>query len=337
MSLLELIYYLGYSLKKHGALKRQKRLPRRVISIGNLTLGGTGKTPAAIALARECQKRGWKPCILTRGYRGKVVGPCFVSMGEEPLLDEKQAGDEALLMAQKLRGVPIVKGQDRHHAGMFALDGLSSAGLPDLFILDDGFQHWSLFRDKDVLLIDSTNPFGNGKLFPVGPLREPLREIGRADIVVITKARSSVKSQKSEDTIPAKEIKRYNQKATWFYADHRPSGFVTMKGEKLPLEWVKGKKFFGVCGIGNPASFEKTLISLGVMLNGLKKYRDHYRYRPADIRDTIKEAVARKADWIVTTEKDMVRLRGLEVPENLVALVIDFSVDKGFYDIVLGV
>ncbi len=121
MTPLELLYYFGSSLKKYQALQKQKRLPCRVISIGNLTLGGTGKTPAVISLAREAQKRGWKPCILTRGYRGKAPGPCFVSNGETLLLNEHQAGDEALLIAGKLQGVPVVKGKDRYRSGMFAL------------------------------------------------------------------------------------------------------------------------------------------------------------------------------------------------------------------------
>jgi tetraacyldisaccharide 4'-kinase len=165
MTPFEFLYFLGYSIKKLHALKNRKNLPCRVVSIGNLTLGGTGKTPAVIALAEEAKKRGFLPCILTRGYKGKTKGPCFVSRGDGPLLSEYQAGDESILMAEKLQGVPIIKGENRYKAGMFAIQHLRSYN-PDivsklLFILDDGFQHWILFRDKNILLVDGTNPFGN--------------------------------------------------------------------------------------------------------------------------------------------------------------------------------
>ena len=187
MNLIEGLYYVGYSIRKYNDLKNQKKLPHKVISIGNITVGGTGKTPATIAIAEEAKKQGFVPIILTRGYKGKTKGPCFVSKGEEPLLNEEDAGDEPLLMAEKLKGVPIVKGESRYDAGMFALSSLPLALRPNIFILDDGFQHWKLFRDKDILLIDGKNPFGNKRLLPIGQLREPVSAISRADIVVITK------------------------------------------------------------------------------------------------------------------------------------------------------
>ena len=156
MGPLEFLYYTGYKLKKSRDLKSRKRLPAKVISVGNITVGGTGKTPAVIAIARKAKEYGYLPCILTRGYRGSAKGPCFVSRGEGPLLGVDEAGDEPVLMAERLTGVPIVKGSDRYEAGMFALDCLDSPSL--LFILDDGFQHRALHRDVDVLLIDGMNP-----------------------------------------------------------------------------------------------------------------------------------------------------------------------------------
>ena len=366
MTPLELLYYFGSSLKKYQALQKQKRLPCRVISIGNLTLGGTGKTPAVISLAREAQKRGWKPCILTRGYRGKAPGPCFVSNGETLLLNEHQAGDEALLIAGKLQEVPVVKGKDRYRSGMFALDSLPANRKPDLFILDDGFQHWMLSRDKDVLLVDGTNPFGNRRLFPLGPLREPVKEAGRADIIVITKAESGdrqqllLNNQKPGDTpsltLPPRgggmgggdrkeetglnglmeELQRLNPGAPVFHAGHRATGFLSARGESYPLEWGAGKEFFGFCGIGSPRSFEKSLIASGLRLSGLKAFRDHYRYSQADMEGIRREAEKKSADWIVTTEKDIMRLRSFVLPENLVSLLIEFTVDDRFYDAVLS-
>lgn len=340
MTIIEFLYYLGYSIKKYHTLKNQKRLPHKVLSIGNITLGGTGKTPATIALAKEAKRRELKPCILTRGYRGKTKDPCFVSKGGGPLLDEYEAGDEPVLMAEKSKGIPIIKGKDRYKAGMFALNSLPLALCPDLFILDDGFQHWRLHRDKDILLIDSSNPFGNKRIVPLGSLREPLSTLSRANIIVLTKtdtisnqhSATSIHQSISKSNRLIEEVRQYNTKAPIFFAVHMPSNFIKLSGDIFPLEWAEGKRFFGFCGIGNPVSFRETLLSINIDLIGFKPYRDHYRYSPEDIR-AIKRAAEKSAtEWIVTTEKDIMRLKGLELPENLVSLEIEFSVDKGFYD-----
>jgi len=376
MTIIEGLYYIGYSIKKQQALKHQKKLPCRVFSIGNLTVGGTGKTPATIAVAEEAKKRGLMPCVLTRGYKGRLQGTCFVSKGDKPLLNEEEAGDEPILMAERLKGVPVIKGADRYEAGKFALGSLPVALRPDVFILDDGFQHWKLFRDKDVLLIDGTNPFGNRRLLPLGPLREPLNAIARADIIVITKADKSVRSQESgvrnqktegrsqQSEVPPthpsplrgevgidsyrgkgggdrshqsiksliEEIRRYNAKAPLFFAEHRPSKFITASGDVFPLEWARGKNFFGFSGIGNPASFKETLLTAGLQVKGFKSYRDHYRYNAGDLKKITEDAEKTGADWIATTEKDIMRLKKLDMPRKLVALVIEFRVDERFYE-----
>jgi tetraacyldisaccharide 4'-kinase len=378
MTLIEGLYYIGYLIKKHHALKNQKRLPYKVISIGNITVGGTGKTPATIAFAEEAKRRGFIPNILTRGYKGKISGPCFVSRGDGPLLSEEEAGDEPILMAERLKGVPIIKCADRYKGGVFALQNLEDLGTrkpgdsevtlftdlpihrfthsPIVFILDDGFQHQSLFRNKDILLIDGTNPFGNRKLLPLGPLREPLSAMSRADIIVITKTDYSVESQepgvlptqpspsrregkgggvRSQKSIVndlIKEIRQHNVRAPIFFAKDRPSKFVTLQGNTFPLEWAKGKRFFGFAGIGNPESFKSTLLSTGVDLKGFKSFRDHYRYSLRDIKKIIKDLIKGDDNWIVTTEKDIMRLRQLNIPANLVALSIEFTVDEDFYN-----
>jgi tetraacyldisaccharide 4'-kinase len=355
MTPLEFLYLIGYSIKKRSGIKKQRRLPAQVISIGNITLGGTGKTPAAIALAREAEQRGYHPCILTRGYRGKAKGPCFVSRGDEPLLKEEEAGDEAVLMAEKLRGIPVIKGGNRYEAGMFALTSLPSALRPNLFILDDGFQHWALSRDKDIVLIDSSNPFGNRRLLPLGPLREPAREIRRADVLVITRTEQTVRDKNTEapPTHPSpsrgegkgggvsyhppiqsllKELKLYNPKAPVFFAGHRPSGFFTAEGISFPLPEAKDKEVFAFCGIGNPDSFRATLIATGLSPGGFLAFRDHHRYRAGDIRRIQEHAGRINAEWIVTTEKDIMRLREFSLPDNLVSLAVEFAVDSKFYD-----
>lgn len=345
MTLPEFLYYIGYSLDKHCKLKHQKRLPHKVISIGNITAGGTGKTPAVIAIADEAKKRGFYPIILTRGYKGKAKGPCFVQdagykihdtglkTGRSGIVHRESCimyGDEPLLMSEILKDVPVVKCADRYEGGMFAIQTLNSQLL---FILDDGFQHWQLFRDKNILLVDAENPFDNRRLLPVGLLREPLKEIERADIIVLTKTDNIRPEMLGIEDIVG-EIKSYNSKAPVYLSTHKPSGFVKLSGETMPLEWAKEGlfSFFAFCGIGRPESFKKTVLSAGCSLKGLKKYSDHYTYKQEDIEDIIKEAKAGNADWIVTTEKDMVRLRGMRLPENLVALTIRFAIDEKFYD-----
>lgn len=340
MSPFEFLYYLGCAAKKRYALRNQKRLPCKVVSIGNMTLGGTGKTPATIALSKDLKKKGLRPCILTRGYKGKTKGPCFVSRGEGALLDEYQAGDEAVLMAEKLQGVPIVKGKKRYDAGIFAIKNLkdqnSNVKSQFLFVLDDGFQHWALFRDLDILLIDGSNPFGNRRLFPLGPLREPLAAMQRADIVVITKSDRNQKSEAgSQQMLPdgiVKEIKGYNSNAPVFFAEHRPSVLMTAAGDALPPTEIRHKTVFGFCGIGNPGSFKRTLLSLDAELKGFLTFRDHYRYSMADLQTIADSAKKTESEWIVTTEKDIMRLKRFDLPGNMASLDIEFSVDEMFYD-----
>ena len=349
MTPLELLYYAGYSIHKWRGTKIRKILPNKVISIGNITLGGTGKTPATMALTRKAVTIGFQPCIITRGYKGKAEGPCFVSRGDGPLIDADQAGDEAMLMAETLLGVPIVKGKNRYEAGMFAIENqrfpVSGLQSQRLFILDDGFQHWALHRDKDILLINGTNPFGNRKLFPLGPLREPLAAMQRADIIVITDISSphltssvaegngeGVDSREANVRNLTKEIKKYESAKPLYCAQHRPTAFITTSGNTFALTDMKNKKIFGFCGIGNPDSFKKTLLSLNTELKGLMIFRDHYQYRMSDFQRITDNANKSGADWIVTTEKDIMRLRGFSLPENLLALRIEFHVDEQFYE-----
>jgi tetraacyldisaccharide 4'-kinase len=354
MTLPELLYYAGYSIHKRFGTKNRKRLPCKVISIGNITLGGTGKTPAAIALALEAKARGFQPCILTRGYKGKIKGPFFVSNGGRRLPDASRAGDEAVLMAEKLEGLPVVKGGDRYEAGMFALERLkiknSKPGSELLFIMDDGFQHWGLSRNKDILLVDSRNPFGNRRLLPLGYLREPLSAMSRADIVVLTNA-DKAGGRDGEPEVPSAhpsstggdgrggsivdligEIRQYNPEAPVFFACHRPVRFYAMTKEILPLEWATGKTFYVFCGIGNPSSFRDTLTATGADIRGIKIFRDHYAYSAGDIRAITEEAEKCGAAWIVTTEKDIMRLMSFDLPGNLVSLAIEFQVENKFYD-----
>ena len=332
MNIAEYLYYLGLSAKKFFALKNQKRLPFRVISIGNITLGGTGKTPAAIAVAEEAKKRGLLPVILTRGYKGTARGPCFVTKGDKPLLAAEQAGDEPFLMAEILKGVPIVKGADRFEAGMYAVKALSAQHATSgtlLFILDDGFQHWKLSRDRDIILIDSRNPFGNRKLFPAGRLREPLAGLNRADVIMITKA-------EREDAGLIAEIRQYNKHAPIFFSDHRVIAVRSGSGERKAPDFLQGKKVFCLCGLADPESFRKTAQGSGAEVTGMKAYRDHHLYCQQDIDGIGRECIASGASWIVTTEKDFVKLRNLDLPGNILIIEIAFIADRLFFESVFA-
>ena len=335
MGLLSTLYGMGVSCKKYY-YRNPRTLPGKVISIGNLTLGGTGKTPAVIAVAQEAKKRGHAPCILTRGYWGKTKGTRFVSRGEGPLMGTVEAGDEAYIMAETLKDIPVVKGKDRYKAGLYAINNLSPGCCGDvspctpaktnlLFILDDGYQHFKLRRDADVLLIDGTNPFGNGKLFPEGIMREPLSAIRRAHIIVITKADRVVQERIS---IITDKVRQYNPEAPLYTAFHKPSGLIQSSGDIEGIEKLRNRSIYAFSGIANPSYFQETLSGTGARVAGIRNFRDHHRYSQKDM-DKIKSDAA--GSDIITTEKDLVKLRELNIPENMFALKIEFSVDDDFY------
>lgn len=338
MSLFELIYYSGYRFRTAHDLRRLRRLPSKVISVGNITSGGTGKTPLTIALASEALRRGLRPIILTRGYRGKARGPCIV----RSRMSASQVGDEPLLMAEKLAEVPVVKCADRYEAGIFALEhlgpfrgeagrdrtgvkGAQPAASP-LFILDDGFQHRRLYRDRDILLVDAQNPFDNRRLLPMGLLREPLSEMGRAAIIVITKGMGSDCRGLRE------EIRKYNPRAPIFVSGHRPSHVRSSTGERFPAGWLVGREVYAFCGIADPDSFRVALGGAGAVVKEFRAFRDHYSFRRHDLEHMASAASASGAGWIITTEKDIMRLKSFRLPDNLVALGIELVVERGFYD-----
>ncbi|MBI5675215.1 MAG: tetraacyldisaccharide 4'-kinase [Nitrospirae bacterium] len=330
MGLLSGIY--GIVLKIARLLKKPKKLPCKVISIGNITLGGTGKTPAVMALAEEAKRRGYKPCILTRGYKGKAKDPCFVTKGEKPLMNASQAGDEAFLMAEALSGVPIIKCADRYEGGIFTLNSqLKILNSKLVFILDDGFQHWQLHRDRDILLIDATNPFDNGKLFPEGKLREPLSALKRADIIVLSKADMA---DKKRVTACISKIKRYSTDVPIYTSSHVPAALINVSGESESIDTLKERRVYAFSGIANPYHFEALLKSMGAEIVKSKRFRDHHHYPQGDIDKMIKEAGGMD---IITTEKDMVKLKGLRLPENIFALRIKFLIDGNFYDGIFGI
>lgn len=304
-------------LYEKGFLRIEK-IESRMISVGNITVGGTGKTPAVIAIAEAAKEKRFKVAILTRGYKGKAKGINTVSNGSHILLDCLDAGDEPYLMARKLEGVPVVKGENRYLSARFAIEKFGS----NLFILDDGFQHLKLYRDIDILLIDTTDPFGNGHLLPRGILREPLKAIRRADIVILTKSNLSTNKMEIVEV-----VRRYNPSAPIFLSYYKPLDLIGIKGNLTPFESIKDMSLFLFSGLANHSSFKLLLESSGARIIGELTYPDHFYYSKKDI-DEIKERAGRLgADMIVTTEKDIVRIPDSEFQTQIYALRIEFVIE----------
>jgi tetraacyldisaccharide 4'-kinase len=312
-----MLYYAGYRISREYKSLTKKRLRHPVISVGNITLGGTGKTPAVIAIAQEALKRGYRPCVLTRGYKGKIRKPLFVSRGNGALHGPIEAGDEAVLMSERLKGVEVIKSANRYEGGLLSHNA-------NLFIVDDGYQHWRLHRDKNILLIDAIDPFGNGKLLPLGRLREPLKEVRRADTIVITRSNG-------EDGLIEK-LKTYNPNAGYFLSTMKPARLVKQSGESLPVDTLRGKRIYAFCGIGNPGGFIQTLVRFGITLVGFKSFEDHHVYTEKETDAIYQEAMRTSADSVITTEKDMIKMGDIFLPHPFAALRIEFEVSRLFYE-----
>ncbi len=274
-----------------------------VISVGNITIGGTGKTPFVAYLCRHFLEEGSTIAIASRGYGGKKSSSdvLVVSNGKGQILcSAEECGDEPFLLAHTLQDVPVLISKKRSKAIEKAVQRFD----PDIIVLDDGYQHRAVHRDIDILLIDATNPFGNYRLLPSGILREPIRNLSRAHIIVITRA------EKEEEFITLKRIiKTHNMNALVFQSSHSLLKFVDEdSGTTMHPEELSGKKVFAFCAIGNPAIFIMDLEKLGAEIVGRSFFRDHYRYSPADMKKIEKDALNAGAEIIVTTHKDIVNL-----------------------------
>ena len=282
----------------------------QVISVGNVTAGGTGKTPIVEILARTLTEEGRKVAILSRGYRSKKravteTQPRVVSDGRHVLLDSEMGGDEPYMLARNLPGVVVLVDKDRVKSGRYAIANFGC----DVLVLDDGFQYRRLRHTHEIVLVDSTNPFSNGHLLPRGTLREPAANIRRADFIFITKSNG-------DTGILRARLKKLNPRAEITECRHAPKYFKNAYGaDELQLEALKGKKIVALSGIASPQSFEASLMKMGATILSRERFSDHYRYRPQEIIDIINNADELGADYILTTEKDAVRLPHLENPK----------------------
>ena len=302
LSLPALMYSSAIRLRNlsydHGLLG-QKSLRCPVISVGNLTVGGTGKTPMVIHLAGLLGGWGLKPAVLSRGYGGRSTKEVnVVSDGRSILSGPDECGDEPFLLARRLPTVPVLTGPRRAVTGQYALSHFGT----DVVILDDGFQHRSLRRDIDIVLMDSRHPLGNGHLIPRGPLREPFSSLRRADLFVLTRAAKDGKTpfeSRLAEELPSIPV---------FTSCHRPGRLMEGDGISRPLSDLAGRKIYAFAGVARPDSFRESIESLQGVIAGFRAFSDHHRYGLGDIADMEKEAGSLGAELILTTEKDGVKL-----------------------------
>lgn len=302
-SLLASIYGLSCRLRiflyEKGVFPR-KRAGCYVVSVGNLTVGGTGKTPFTIYLAEKWKERGYTIGIVSRGYKGNYKGPVvLVSDGTAILEKVSSVGDEPTLMAERLKGIPIVVSADRFKGCEWLIENFKV----DVVLLDDGFQHLRLHRDLNLLLVDATHPFGNGCLLPRGALREPVSEVRRADLVIFTRAENG-----SDATEWISEIERFGRPC--LRSTFRPTRLIQLNtGSVRPLADLKGRPVLSFCGIGNPDSFLQLLTSLGADVKAQLTFKDHHSYDDADWAGIRKKAAELMVGCVVTTEKDAVKVK----------------------------
>ncbi len=305
LTLLSRLYGKGVCLRawlyQKGWLT-QKRVSCRIVSIGNITAGGTGKTPMTLYFAEQWQKKGCKVGIVSRGYRRKnKAALVLVSDGVETCATPDAAGDEPYLMAQRLSGVPVMVCADRFEG----CKELIRRFAVEVILLDDAFQHLKIHRDQNILIIDATQPFGNGHLLPRGPLREPLSAIKRSDLVIFTRA---------EKDLPMKKIIQHVSpyQPSILQSRFKTTALIDLNtGKSSDPSVLKGQCVLPFCGIGNPAAFFSQLESLGAKLEPAHIFEDHHDYKQSDWAAIQNSAANKKGIWIVTTEKDAVKIKSL--------------------------
>jgi tetraacyldisaccharide 4'-kinase len=299
-------------------ISEQRRLSCPVISVGNIAVGGTGKTPTVILIAGQLRDLGMRPAVLSRGYGGSADAPVnIVSDGNRILMNPVEAGDEPVLMAKSLPGIPVLTGISRFDTGSYAVHDLSA----NVLLLDDGFQHRSLHRDVNIVLVDTNRPFGNGYMLPRGPLREKAEALRRADAVI----RMGIPSQADSalEAIPFE--------GPIFNGCHHPKDIIGAgSGVIHAADTLRNKRICAFTGIGVPDSFRSTLQNLDARIQAFMSFPDHYRYTEQDLDDIRKTALRSSAELIVTTEKDAIKLSDYRhFCDNLLVLRTEIRIAEG--------
>ena len=277
-----------------------------VVSVGNLTVGGTGKTPAVELAVRTLMELGHRPAVVSRGYGRRGHGIQIVADAASIRLDADEGGDEPFLLARRLPGVPVVVGGNRYEAGRHAVARFGVSAL----VLDDGFQHRTLAKDLEIVMARARAPWGSGRLLPGGPLREPLAALARAHLIVVTGARGP-----DDVGEVAADARRYAPGVPVLAARHVPTECWEAGAMRyLGPEALRGLKLFAFAGIGSPDGFRQTLEDTGAVETGFARFADHHWYTRAEVAALEQRAVAASAVGLVTTEKDWARLRRLPPP-----------------------
>jgi tetraacyldisaccharide 4'-kinase len=322
LNLLSFLYQGIVNLRKlmySWGIKKQKSLAAKVISVGNITVGGTGKTPVVQLLAKTLVGKGHKVVILNRGYKANFSDEIgLVSDGNEVLMNAEEAGDEAYMLASSLKGIPVIIGSERSQTGKFACQEFD----PDFIILDDAFQHLQVARDYDLVVIDATNPFGNEHLLPRGLLREPLSSLKRAHIFFLTKV-DQIGDNKLRDI--KKRLIEINPAAMIITTKHNPTYLRKINSNQQNEINLTGEKILAVSGIGNPKAFEETLRGLGAELIDKLRFADHHTYTRKEVLEIYALASEKNVDRIITTEKDAVSIDD-DLLEEIELEMISFEV-----------
>lgn len=323
------LYSFAMSLRAafyQKGLFKQQRLPVPVISVGNLTMGGTGKTPMVMYLARLLADRS--PVIVSRGYGGKAKERVnVVSDGRTICLTAPAAGDEPFHMAENLPGVPVLTSRNRVDGGQYAVEHLGAGAV----ILDDGFQHLGLYRDLNLALFKVDTFLGNNRVFPGGDMREPLKALARADCFVLTCVDEDTRNR--AEAIKKALNKRF-ARIPVFMAEYRPVSLVTADGSRVAV--ADGPdSYFGFCGLANPHSFQRSLRLAGINLDGFLVFRDHSRYFKPEIDFLHKQSRDSAAPAYITSEKDLVKLKGKQLAKPLYALRMEVVAGDDFDRFVL--
>lgn len=301
--LLVLSWCYGGALKARWALEEfrsKAKVPCAVVSVGNLTVGGTGKTPMVAWLAEFLAQAGVKVAVVSHGYGARIAGGFVLLKGQEPSADVSAlAGDEAVLLSHMLGSIPVASGRRKASAVLKTWRTVR----PDVLVLDDAFQSISISKDLEIVVVDAMNPWGSGHLLPRGRLREPKESLSRGDVIVLTRCNQADDTDELE-----REIEGFTR-APIVKAEHVLRGawrIDTWEGTKP--ENMRGAAVYAFSAVANPASFEETLREAGVRLVGLRRFSDHYFFSAEDLEEIGREASQARAEFLVTTEKDAMRL-----------------------------
>jgi len=306
-----------------------RALPVPVISVGNVTVGGSGKTPLAEVVALALREMGARPAVISRGYGRRSRGVRIVADAAGVMLGPREGGDEPVLLAERLPGVPVVVGESRYEAGAVALGSCGAGAL----VLDDGFQHRTLAKDLEIVVISGRLPWGNGRLFPRGSLREPLSALKRAGVVVVTNPPTAAVTSDVAHVLRLK-----GSRATVLSGAYHPTSLRHGdRGQADAASTLTGRRVLALAGLAAPGGFVGTAEDLGAEVAGVVEFPDHYWYTAGDLARVAARAREAGAEAVLTTEKDWIRIRDIpggdgprgDVPYWVLSVRLDMGADRG--------